>query len=202
MEILDLKALPLGMFKNTYQANKKEINHLKKLNFDKNIGGVNITTSNITVLNHPIFKKLSKLIDSNAEKYVKDVLQIDDKIKRVHSWATINYKGQSHGHHKHPGAFVSVVYYAKCLSGIFNTAFDRSAIQDGYFFDYSIKNFNKYNSVTWHVKTESNDMIAFPGWISHGSTPNEFDEPRILIGANYFLKGQVGFKDRISILNL
>ena len=50
MEILDLKSLPLGMFKNTHQANKKEINHIKKLNFDKNIGGVNITTSNITVL--------------------------------------------------------------------------------------------------------------------------------------------------------
>lgn len=45
-------------------------------------------------------------------------------------------------------------------------------------------------------------MLAFPGWISHGSTPNEFDEPRILIGANYFLKGQVGFKERISLLNL
>lgn len=202
MDLIDIKATPLAVFKNTYQITAKQVAHIKKLNFDKNIGGVNITTSNITVLDHPIFKRLSKTIDSNAEKFVSDVLQISDKITRVHSWATINYKGQNHGHHKHPGALISVVYYAKCPSGVFNTAIDRSMIQEGYFFDYGVKEFNRYNSVTWHVQTESGDMLAFPGWISHGSTPNEVDEPRILIGANYFVKGQIGFPERISVLNL
>ena len=202
MEVLDIKALPLGMFKNTYTARPAEIEHIKKLHFDVNVGGVNITTTNIKVLDHPIFKKLSKIIDKNAREYVEKVLGISDKIKRVHSWATVTHKGQHHGHHKHPGAFISVVYYAKCNSGVFNTAFDRSMIQEGFFLDYSIKDFNKYNCVTWHVKTESNDMLAFPGWISHGSTPSESDEPRILIGANYFLTGAVGFSDRISLLHL
>ena len=202
MEVLDIKEIALGMFKNTYTAKPAEIEHIKKLHFDVNVGGVNITTTNIKVLDHPIFKKLSKIIDKNAREYVEKVLGISDKIKRVHSWATVTHKGQHHGHHKHPGAFISVVYYARCDSGIFNTAFDRSMIQEGFFLDYSIRDFNKYNCVTWHVKTESNDMLAFPGWISHGSTPSESDEPRILIGANYFLTGAVGFSDRISLLHL
>ena len=48
------------------------------------------------------------------------------------------------------------------------------------------------NSCRLYIDIKENDLIIFPGWLQHGTTPNLSDSSRIMIGANYFLKGSIG----------
>ena len=42
------------------------------------------------------------------------------------------------------------------------------------------------------------DIVLFPGHIRHGSVVNESKTPRIIIGANFFLKGKLGSQKEVS----
>ena len=40
------------------------------------------------------------------------------------------------------------------------------------------------------------DLIIFPGHLNHYSLPNNSDEPRIMIGSNFFIEGLIGEEEK------
>ena len=48
----------------------------------------------------------------------------------------------------------------------------------------------------------ANDLVIFPGWIPHQGTPNNSNVDRVMIGANYFLTGNLGSDSGKDFLNL
>ncbi len=51
-------------------------------------------------------------------------------------------------------------------------------------------------------QSQSGDVVIFPGWVQHFTTPNESDKPRLMIGANYWLKGEMMFKDELDRIDI
>ena len=49
---------------------------------------------------------------------------------------------------------------------------------------------------------KTGDVVIFPGWILHGTTPNKSDMDRIVIGANYFINGTVGTEDGVDLIEI
>ena len=52
------------------------------------------------------------------------------------------------------------------------------------------------------VATGTGDIVFFPGHIRHGSTVNRLAEDRIVIGANFFIKGRLGSKKYVDLIGV
>ena len=62
--------------------------------------------------------------------------------------------------------------------------------------------FNEWSATNWSIPVMSGDVVIFPGWVHHSTTPNESDESRLMIGANYWLRGNMQFFDELDRINI
>ena len=67
---------------------------------------------------------------------------------------------------------------------------------------YSISNQNAFNSNSWSYEMNTGDIIMFPGWLQHKTEKNKNDDDKIVIGANYFIKGTIGSVESIDQINI
>ena len=203
LKVLNLKPIPIAQAKNVYHLNKKELNVIKKTKYKKpeRINGTYLSET-ITLLENKTLTSLKKFIIKKAEEYVRDVLEIKNDIYLTQSWSTINTTNGFHDPHHHPNTFISLVYYAQCKSGALCFYLNTSSIKEGFNFDYTIDKFNIYNSRLWNLPVKTGDIVLFPGQTSHGSSPNKSPESRIIVGANFFLKGKIGSKEEVSLITI
>jgi uncharacterized protein (TIGR02466 family) len=200
MVVYTIKGYPIFLNKLGYNLNSKEKEELNLLEFEPN--NKNLISKGRYILDNPNFNNLSNFFDQNVKFYLEEVLQINDKLNRTNSWVTLNKSGSYHTLHVHPNVFLSVCFYPQIEDGdlIFN--FGKNILQEGYLFEYNIKTPNIYNQDKFSFPLTSNNLIIFPGWIPHKTSPNNSDVDRIMIGANYFLTGNLGKDVNTSFLKL
>ena len=201
MELLNLRAIPVVCEKNAYCLNKKELNAIKKTKYREPDRGFYLSKTT-SLLKNKTLTSLKKFIVKKAEEYTRNVLEINDKIYLTQSWCTINTTNAFHKFHHHPNTFLSLVYYVQCKSGSLCFHLNTNALKNCFNFSYTIKNYNIYNSSEWEVPVQTGDLVLFPGHILHGTNPNKSVEPRIIIGANFFIKGTLGSDEQISSITI
>ena len=200
MELVNLKPIPIYKENVNLSLSKEELSLLKNLEF-YNENGFYITKDS-NIFNNNKFDKIKKLMNKKANLYKDKILEIKNEIYLTQSWATINKKGSSHFMHKHPNTFISVVYYVSCKDGVLFFDLHKSQLEEGFNFEYTIENFNVYNSTTWKVYVKTGDIVIFPGWIHHKSLINDYETDKFLIGCNYFIKGELGSKRTYSQIKI
>ena len=201
MELVNLKAIPIAYERNVYSLNPKELNVIKKTKYKKPDEGFYLSET-ITLLENETLASLKKFIIEKAEEYKENVLGIKDKIYLTQSWSTINDTNSSHKTHDHPNTFISMVYYAQCKSGAIQFHLTSTSIKECFNFHYTINKFNIYNSPNWSIPLGTGDVALFLGHIHHSTLPNKSSEPRIIVGANFFLKGKLGTKKDVSLITI
>jgi|TARA_R110000803_G_scaffold201982_1_gene266928 uncharacterized protein (TIGR02466 family) len=200
-EIINLKAIPISYEKNVYHLNKKELNVIKKTKYRTSKKG-HFLSETISLLENKTLSPLKKFIIEKAQEYSRNVLEIKDQIYLTQSWSTLNSINASHPIHSHPNTFISLVYYAQCTSGDLQFHLDTTSIRECFNFNYTINKFNIYNSQTWILPVKTGDIVLFPGHIHHNSLPNQSSESRIIVGANFFIKGTLGSKKTVSLITI
>tara|TARA_R110000823_G_C15709917_1_gene477440 strand:- start:68 stop:682 length:615 start_codon:yes stop_codon:yes gene_type:complete len=200
-EIINLKAIPISYEKNVYHLNKKELNVIKKTKYRTSKKG-HFLSETISLLENKTLSPLKKFIIEKAQEYSRNVLEIKDQIYLTQSWSTLNPINASHPIHSHPNTFISLVYYAQCTSGDLQFHLDTTSIRECFNFNYTINKFNIYNSQTWILPVKTGDIVLFPGHIHHNSLPNQSSESRIIVGANFFIKGTLGSKKTVSLITI
>jgi len=201
VELLNLKAIPIAYDRSVYCLNKKELDVVKKTKYRKSQNEFYLSETS-SLLENKTLTLLKKFIIEKAEEYTRNVLEIKDQIYITQSWSTINPTSAFHEPHNHPNTFISIVYYAQCKSGSLHFHVNASSIKECFNFQYTIDKFNIYNSQNWALSVKTGDIVLFPGHINHGSSPNKSLEPRIIVGANFFLKGMLGSKKYVSLITL
>ena len=201
MEFLNLNAIPIAYERSVYYLNKKELEVVKKTKYRKSKQGFYLSKT-ISLLENKTLASLKKFIIEKAEEYTRNVLEIKDQIYLTQSWSTINSSNASHPLHSHPNTFISVVYYAQCKSGALQFHLNTTSIRECFNFEYTIDKYNIYNSQLWTLLMKTGDIVLFPGHINHSSLPNESPESRIIVGANFFIKGKIGSKKEISLITI
>jgi uncharacterized protein (TIGR02466 family) len=202
MEILNLKAIPIAHDKKVYYLNKKELNVVKKIKYRKFKDAELFVSKTVSLLENKTLASLKKFIIEKADEYVQNILEIKDQIYLTQSWSTLHTINVFHPPHDHPNTFISLVYYAQCKDGYLYFDLNTTSIRECFNFDYTINKFNIYNSQNWTLPVKTGDIVLFPGHIRHGSLPNKSDESRIIIGANFFIKGNLGTKKDVSLITL
>ena len=201
MDIINFNAIPIAYERSVYFLDKKELAVIKKTKYRPPHKGFYLSKT-ISLLENKTLASLKKFMIEKAEEYARTVLEIKDQIYLTQSWSTINPPNAFHESHQHANTFISIVYYAQCKDGALRFYLNMSSIKECFNFHYTINRFNIYNSHNWTVPVKTGDIVLFPGHIRHGSLPNKSSSPRIIVGANFFLKGKLGSKKEVSSLTL
>jgi uncharacterized protein (TIGR02466 family) len=100
-------------------------------------------------------------------------------------WININSKDSINLAHKHPGAFLSGVYYVKAQKNSGNIIFMNPIEAHEYVIKQDMYDANNgFNSATWWEEPYPGKLIIFPSWLTHYVNPNESVEDRISLAFN------------------
>ena len=201
MELLNLRAIPIAYERKAYNIKLKELNIIKKTKYREPQNGHSLSKS-ISLLDHKGLSSLKKFIIKKTDEYVRNVLEIEDQVYLTQSWSTLNTTNASHKTHTHPNTFISAVYYAQCKDGFLCFDLPTTSIRECLNLQFTINKFNIYNSQVWEMPVGTGDIVFFPGHIRHGSTVNRLAEDRIVIGANFFIKGKLGSEKFVDLIGV
>ena len=197
--IIPFHALPISREETDFKLNEDEFKFIMdkdKYRESTSIkGGVKLS-KDTDILRHESMSRVKKFIVDKVMEFKNNILQVEDDFSMSQSWTTINNKGDFHHEHNHPNTILSCVYYAQASSGDFCIKLPQSRIQEGFNFSYKIKQQNSFNSAIWSCTVKTGDLIIFPGHLNHYSLPNNSDEPRIMIGSNFFIEGLIGEEEK------
>jgi|TARA_B110001454_G_scaffold44312_1_gene43332 uncharacterized protein (TIGR02466 family) len=168
------------------------------------LGGVKIFKAEGRFLENPELEKIKDLVNQHAQIFRDRIMECTNELQMSASWITVNHKGDVHDQHKHPHAIFSVCYYPKVESGELKLLAPdyKNTFEKDYYLGFSYSKCNIWNSRTWSIPVLSGDIVIFPGWVVHHTTPNESDTPRLMIGANYWLKGEMKFSDELDSITI
>ena len=195
-QVIPFAGYPICLIKTNKQLTNKELSFFDSLELTKHherMGDPHLSLTNQdNILNNKELKNVKKFIFDYFNEYVEEVLEIDNKFVMCNSWGTVRNKGSFHPRHSHKNAFFSSVYYISAEQSSITLSVQKSKIQEGFFVDYKVKNYNHFNSTSWEIEVEAGDMIIFPGDLAHYSEVSESKNKRKIIGSSYFIKGTLG----------
>ena len=149
-------------------------------------------------------KNLKEFCEQHIKNYVKEITvpkneELDFYITQ--SWLNVVKPGGSIRQHNHENSIISGAYYVSTVED------DRIVFNDPKSFMDLIriepKEFNIWNSPTWFIPVNNNLLLLFPSWLSHTVEQNEkATTDRISISFNTFVKGTIGKKYDLNVLNL
>lgn len=198
-----LGALPIFKFENEYEPSDEEIKYIKSLDYisQKDFQPLKIS-KNKNIIKDNSLVNIKNAIDKAFDFYVENILQVKNQFYVTQSWSTINRKGSFHSWHTHPNTLFSCVFYADARNSELYFRLKKSPIQSAFNFNYNIKQYNIHNSSGWDLPVKTGDIVIFPGDLEHSAKINADDYERVIIGVNYFIRGELGIEndvDRIEI---
>jgi len=196
--LIPFAGYPIFVIKNEFNLKKEELSFLKNLKYKNHNSQNNLKLSvDTNILELKKLQRLKKFIKNSLDLYVSNILEIKNKFSFCQSWSTIQNGKAYHPRHAHPNHIISSVYYAKAKETNLIFRINKSIIQDGFLFDYDIKNYNFFNSDMYTIPLKTGDIIFFPGQLNHESAMNN-EKERIIVGSSFFIKGKIGDKDSKS----
>jgi uncharacterized protein (TIGR02466 family) len=205
MKIINFSGLPILIIQNAYNISENEISFIENIKYveneHENCSGLKFS-KNKYILQVKKLKKLKETFNLKLDYYLKNILQINNNFLLKNSWTTLQFGKTTHPAHVHPNVLLSMVYYVKCDEGNILFLRDRSLLAEGFHFDYGIIEHNQYNSSSFNLKVKTNDLIIFPAWLRHQASNNSIDKKRYVIGANYFIEGEIGGDKNAAYLKI
>jgi len=194
--IINLNSIPVFKESTNFYLEKKELDALLNLKYKTSEMGSLLSIDSF-ILKNNIFKRIKKFLNEKISFYKEKILEINNDIYLTQSWATICKKNNGHHNHIHPNTFLSAVFYVKSENNFLKFNLTRSPLAQGFNFEYNVKKYNIYNGENWNLPVNTGDIVIFPGWLNHGSI-NSSSTEKILIGSNYFIKGEFGDKNNLN----
>jgi|21_taG_2_1085346.scaffolds.fasta_scaffold103266_2 hypothetical protein len=202
-EVIQLYSTPLYHENTNFYLNPEELNFIFNIKY-KTRGKENdvFISKSHNILNNKKLNRVKIFLNEKINFFIKNILEINNQVKLTQSWIAKTISNSKHHSHCHKGAFLSCVFYVNCKSGHFVINEHKSALQNGYNFDYNVIQYNSFNSEMFYREVKTNDLIIFPGHLTHETKINKNGEDRIIIGANYFLKDKIGVEKNITYLKI
>jgi len=192
MSLTIFNGSPIFFLNTDFKLSQEEEETILKLKYrkDKFLNEPDVSEE-IFLFKNKKLKRIQNLIHDYVEKYKNNILQISDQLRIVHSWTTIN-DNTNHRSHAHKNSLISCSFYLKSEGEnkiIFKK--EKTILQKCHYLDYTIKEYNGYNSETWGFDTKQGSIIIFLSDLYHESI-NKGN--KIMVGANYFVTGKMGTK--------
>jgi len=208
MKLIVINGSPIGILNLDFELTKEEKKHILELKYDKVLelkydkdkyADCPLISKDTFLFKNKKFKRIEEILFGYVNQYKNEILKIDNDLRVVQSWATIN-DNTNHAQHAHRNSFISCVFYVENEGNnklIFRV--EKSALEKCHYLDYKIKEYNWFNSSTWTIDINKGDIVIFLSDLFHTSI-NE--GKKTMIGANYFLTGEMGTERNYSYLKI
>ena len=184
----------VSVYEPDYKVTEEEIEFIKSIPIEKDWKGeVYMSISTSAVLENIKLKNIKDVMFQAATRYAEDVLGISNELAPLHSWIAKQETGGQHSMHNHTNTLFNLVYY---IEGSENNALrlelgnGRTRLQEGFNFDYNLNTYTPMNSNNAILHPKDGQIICIPGWVFHGIDISQ--GPRLCIGQNFFIKGNIG----------
>ena len=201
-ELIPFCGYPILILETKELLNKSELTFLKNLKTTLHSKNNFRLTDSVNIINNTELRRIKDFIWKNFCNYLDYFLEIENQFYMCNSWATFQKKENFHNSHNHSNAVFSSAFYVESDNNVLQFSVPKSKIQEGFNFDYNVKNYNVFNSSTWDLKVKTGDMVFFPGELRHESAIHKSNTDRIMIGSSYFMKGEIGFADGYNTINI
>ena len=188
-ELISLFPIPLLVcaYQWDYSEELKWIRSVES--WRENKDSYNRQSTDTFILDHPELKKIRTFIETKLNTFVSQTLGSEDKLAITQSWLNKNEKGESHHEHVHPNSMISGVWYPVIHDKLPPIQFRNRAQRD---VELSTERYNTFNSATFMLPLNPGELILFPSNLTHSVQPNPFDEERISLSFNTWVKGNIG----------
>jgi hypothetical protein len=202
MEVVNFGGDAIAHIPTNNILNKQQVDYINNLDFKPKTPKGNRVSVSFNILDNPLMKSVRDWFSNYIGIYTQQIWGISNQFILCNSWATINEPGASHAKHHHPNAILALSYYIQVKDGKIYFEKVRTPIQNGFLFDYDIIKPTDYNATTHKFSLNNGDICIFPGHMEHGTTENTSSTPRVMIAANYFIKGKIGANESLTYLEL
>jgi uncharacterized protein (TIGR02466 family) len=174
---------------------------LSELEYQKQVIGENYFSHNTNVLDLPILSSLRKSIEDNLEHYLTEVMCGSNSVSLeiTQSWVNINPPNTFHSQHMHNNSVVSGVFYIH-PDNLPSMVFHREPVHGISVADPNVV--NMFNSPDFRVSCESGMLVLFPSNVLHSVEQNVSSGSRMSLAFNTYVKGTIGNKYSLNLLEL
>lgn len=200
--LMPLSSIPLYVLEDYYFLNSHEYTSL--ISLEEKLsggGGGNYISLNRQILNLETFVTLKKKMQNALNYYAHDILKITNSFDITDSWSTRNPTGTFHTEHSHANSIFSGVLYVDVNDGDLELLYE-PAFSKNFQFQYSVSEYNIWNSKSWKLGLKPGMLVIFPSWVNHRVSINNHKNDRRIIGFNSFTFGKFGSDLTIDNLHL
>lgn len=174
------------------------INYCKNLEYVQNKGG-NFASTNTNILDVPEFSQIKEFVIDAIKHYTKGVMKWEDnEFYITQSWLNVNPANTSHAMHYHFNSIISGVFYLQTTDSDSITFYNDAKT----LLDFKKSSYNIYNSENWEIPVKPGMIAIFPSQLTHSVKVHDSNVERISIAFNTFVKGTLGNKENLTLLNL
>jgi uncharacterized protein (TIGR02466 family) len=136
----------------------------------------------------PVFKEIVAFINQSVDKYWKELDYTSEWTPGISQmWANQYPRGGYATIHNHAPMWLTGVFYLvnEDNMGDLFVANPNQALLDM----QPLGDNTRYTNRNTPIKVRTNDLVIFPGWLGHGTYPNNTDTTRIVIPFEISFKG-------------
>jgi uncharacterized protein (TIGR02466 family) len=190
-EILEINYWKLPIYISKFRdLTEAELNciNVEIYNYD-NPNSANIS-KNKFILNNESLLKLKNDLNEYLLHFWKNKFNCSQELLITNSWLANTKPKKNHHQHDHKNSILSGVLYINAPKNSGNIVFTNDPpLFKNYHFDYTINQFNEYNSSSLELEVNSGDIIIFASHLRHETKTNNSDQNRLILGFNSFVKG-------------
>ena len=203
-QLVNFLSTPIGIVSTDFRLTKAEKDVIMNTQYNEPRGDTQgvLVSENHTILELPGLERAKSFMVDMTKDFVASDLKINNEFYLTSSWSTINEKGSKHHNHSHHNTLLSAVYYVQAESGQLIINSPTNGMFPNFDFKFDVKEWNVFNSKSWKIDVKTGDLVIFPGWLHHNTTPNEHEEPRVILGANFFTRGKFGNYEDTDLINV
>ena len=150
-------------------------------------------SKNFDILSSPKFAQLKRLADLHVAWYQHNVCGVvDQEFYITRSWLSQTQPGNHTPIHCHENSLLSGVIYLT-VNDRTEICFKNSVdLFRNFRFNFTGANETAFNKKHIQVPVVSGDVLIWPSWVEHWTTPNLSDQSRVCVAFDVFVRGQFG----------
>lgn len=191
-EIIPLFAVPV--FKDNFFVSSADRDFCSKAEMKRDTVGHFDLTVNPRILNSPELSQLKSSAQSAMDVYTRDILHIHERTRLdiTTSWyTTITDRSIILNHFHSHSLFTGVIVFDASPGSRLILSLEAPPIVPK-MFDFDYQDFNIFNSKSWWLDLEPNNIYIFPSTVNHSARLDEGNTTMSLIAFDTFINGSIG----------
>jgi hypothetical protein len=190
-EILPLFSLPVYKIKDSDYRASPEL--LDKLLSSIPLGfAVTQLSAETNILDRADMTDARKLCEFHIAEYARTVMGCSNEFYITNSWLAHSKHGDIHPAHVHKNTIIAGCLYLQAEDNQPIKFHSKAFQEQAYPFDYTITEYNIFNNPNPRIDVHTGTLLLWPGWLNHSVDPHLGEKPRLVLGFNAFVRGQIG----------